>query len=428
MNTTVTAAWRAEADARISAHRQADFSVLLRDAAGQPLPGAPLQAQLRRHAFGFGTAIAHGPWASEEVGERYRAFILRHFNCLVCENEMKWYAVSAKGPEEDYAQADALLDWAGRHQLKMRGHCLFWTRNKFIQPWLQALSPQALRAAMERHLEAKVRRYHGRVTCWDVNNEMLDGAFYAARLGPDIDAWMFREAARLSPGTPLFVNEFAILGSVEKTDRYLALIAALRDRGAPVTGIGVQEHGAERLIVPTDQPDQPETLPERARREGLTAEGFLATLDRLATPGLPIHLTEISAKSPDATRRADALEMLFRLGFSHPAVESILLWGFWANCHWLGAEAALVDADWNLTEAGERISHLLTREWTTTAHLTTGPDGVARFRGFAGDYEISTSGACIHTSLSKSAPAATVCLPGGSAAGEPPATPTERKP
>jgi hypothetical protein len=50
----------------------------------------------------------------------------------------------------------------------------------------------------------------------------------------------------------------------------------------------------------------------------LTAEPFLGTLDRLhGETGLPIHLTEISAKFPDATRRGELLEMIFRLGFSH---------------------------------------------------------------------------------------------------------------
>ena len=31
--------------------------------------------------------------------------------------------------------------------------------------------------------------------------------------------------------------------------------------------------------------------------------------------------------------------------YGHPAVEGILMWGFWAGAHWRGADAALVDLD-----------------------------------------------------------------------------------
>lgn len=404
--------WRPAADAAIERHRRHNFTVRVTDPAGAPLPGRVIRLRLTRHAFGFGTAINHGPWSDAgRDGEAYRAFILRHFNTLVCENEMKWYATSPTGPAENYTQVDALLAWAEQHGLAMRGHCLLWGRNKFVPAWQQALPPAALRRAVFDHVATKARRYHGRVTCWDVNNEMLDGAFYAARLGPDTDAAVFREAAAHTPGTPLYVNEFALLGSAEKTDRMLALIDALRDRGAPVGGIGVQEHGAERLIVPTDRPDEPDTLPERARREGLTATAFHATLDQLATRGLPVHLTEISAKSADGRRRADALEMLYRLAFAHPAVEAILIWGFWAKCHWLGADAALVDADWQLTEAGERISHLLTQEWTTDVTAIADARGEVAFRGFAGDYACDIDGANSRLRLDRHQPSGQIRLP-----------------
>jgi hypothetical protein len=122
----------------------------------------------------------------------------------------------------------------------------------------------------------------------------------------------------------------------------------------------------------------------------LTPASFLETLDRLyAATGLPIHLTEISAKTPDAARRADVLEMLFRLAFSHQAVQAILLWGFGATTHWMGPEAALMDADGTLTPAGDRISRLLSEEWTTRGSALTGADGRIRFRGFNGSYMLS---------------------------------------
>ena len=413
------AEWRSEADRRIERCRKGDLVVKVRGRDRSPAKDVRVAYRLVRHAFLFGTAIAYAPFAdASEIGRRYRQFILDHFSALVCENEMKWYANEAERGREDYAPADALLAFADENGLAMRGHCLFWDAQEWAQPWLAALDQNALRAAMERRLAASVSRYAGRLVSWDVNNEMLDGSFYGKRLGPDGAAWMFREAARLDPKTPLFVNEYGILGEPERIECYLALIRDLRARGARVDGIGIQSHDSDRLtadgvtmLAPGDRPWYLYTRP-------LTPTAFLATLDRLhGETGLPIHLTEVTAKFPDAARRGELLEMLFRLGFSHEAVEAIMLWGFSANTHWMGPDAALTSADGTLNPAGARISRLLHEEWTTQGSATTGADGGITFRGFYGRYalEVATSDGlkiAREVLLTRSAPAAVVELTG----------------
>lgn len=113
----------------------------------------------------------------------------------------------------------------------------------------------------------------------------------------------------------------------------------------------------------------------------------LARLDRLAATGLPIHLTEISAKSVSEERRAEALETLFRVGYSHPGVEAILLWGFWGKIpRWWTRIGRCF-------EPGRRLARLLLETWRTTAHPETDAEGVAKFRGFYGTYEITAAGA-----------------------------------
>jgi GH35 family endo-1,4-beta-xylanase len=408
-----SAEWRSEADRRIERLRKGDLVVEVRGRDGTPVKNVRVEYRLARHAFLFGTAIAYAPFADAgESGRHYRQFIVDHFSALVCENEMKWYANEVERGREDYTAADALLAFAEQNGLAMRGHCLFWDAQQWIQPWLDALDQNALRAAMERRLAASVSRYAGRLVSWDVNNEMLDGPYYRKRLGPDIDAWMFREAARLDPKTPLFVNEYGILGVPERVERCLALIRDLRARGAQVGGIGIQSHDCDRLTVDGVMTLAPGDRPWYLYTSPLTPAAFLATLDRLhAETGLPIHLTEISAKFPDAARRGELLEMLFRLGFSHEVVEAIMLWGFSAKTHWMGPDAALTNADGTLNPAGARISRLLREEWTTQGTATTGADGCIVFRGFYGRYELKVEtpdGRKIaqEVSLTKSAPAA----------------------
>ena len=409
--------WRSEADSRIESLRKGDLEVDFRGHDGAPLKNTRVEYRLKRHSFLFGTAIAHAPFVDAgNDGRNYRQFILDHFSALVCENEMKWYATEVEHGREDYAPADAMLAFGEQNGLAMRGHCLFWEKEEFAQPWLSALDQSGTRAAMERRLTATVGRYAGRLVSWDVNNEILDGSYYRRRIGPDATAWMFREAARLDPKALLFVNEYGILADPEKTERYLELIRDLRARGAQVGGIGVQSHDLDRLAVDGRMELAPGERPEWLLTTPITAEAFLATLDRLhGETGLPIHLTEASAKFPDATRRADLLEMLFRLGFSHEAVEAIMLWGFGATTHWMGPDAALMNADGTLTAAGSRISHLLREEWTTRGNAVTGADGRVAFRGFYGSYEVDVSaggGPAIvqEVRLIKSAPRAAVQL------------------
>jgi len=407
--------WRADADARIERLRQGDFTVEVRDAAGAPLAMKSVAYSLKRHEFLFGTAIAYAPFADPGPdGQAYRRFILEHFSGLVCENEMKWYDNEAVQGQEDYAPADALLAFAEQNHLLMRGHNLFWAKKKYAMPWLASLGPDGLRAAMERRLQDTVTRYRGRVICWDVDNEMLDGTFFEDQLGADIVPWMFTEAARLDPGARLFVNEYAILGNPEKTERLLALVHRLQAAGAAVGGIGIQSHDTDRL---TDDPTAPPPggeRPEWMMKTPLTPAMFLATLDRIyADTKLPVHLTEISARTPDAEKRGQALEMLFRLGFSHESVQAILLWGFGAKTHWMGPDAALMNADNTLNAAGRRISHLLREEWTTAGSLKAVPASGARFRGFYGTYGVTVllaDGRRLEreVTLSKSSPTATL--------------------
>ena len=386
--------WRSAADSRIERLRKGDFTVEVRGRDGAPLKGTRVEYRLTRHSFLFGAAIAYAPFADAgDSGRAYRQFILDHLNALVCENEMKWYATEVERGREDYSQADALLGFAEQNGFAMRGHCLFWDKEEFVQAWLRPLEKRELQAAVERRLNSVVRRYAGRLVSWDVNNEVLDGGFYSQRFGPDATAWMFREAARLDPRTPLFVNEYGFFGDTVKVGRYLDFIRDLEARGAQVGGIGVQSHDCDRLtpdgrllLAPGKRPDWLLTTP-------ITAESFLDTLDRLHDEtGLPIHLTEVSAKYPDAARRGELLEMLLRLGFSHAAVQAILLWGFAAKTHFLGPDAELTNEDGTLNAAGERISHLLREEWTTRGSGTTGADGRVVFRGFFGSYAVRVNG------------------------------------
>jgi len=384
--------WRAEANQRIEAHRKGDFTLRIVDGSGKPQSGVPVHVRLIRHEFLFGTAVNTGLLTAKSGdGQRYREFLSRNFSALVAENCMKWYHVEKTRGTFDFAEGDAIADFADKHDFKLRGHCLLWDKQKFLPAWAKELPAAELEPLAVAQVRRMAERYRGRLVAWDVNNEMLDGGHYARTIRPEVNAEFFKIARETDPGTPLFVNEYHIVDSDERTDAYLALIQSLRDQGTGPDGIGIQEHASERMAAGTKiEGDQ---LVERQSTDRLDPEGMWKRLDRLAATALPIHITEVSARTADEGRRADALEAMYRTAFAHPGVEAIMIWGFWEKSHWIGREAALVAADWSLLPAGKRIfEDLLSREWTTDLTAVTDADGTIRFRGFFGTYSVQSPG------------------------------------
>lgn len=83
--------WRDDANARIEQFRKGDLSISVIDAAGNAVPGAAVEVEMQRHAFGFGTAVKasriNGGGGADNA--MYREKILENFNHVVFENDLK---------------------------------------------------------------------------------------------------------------------------------------------------------------------------------------------------------------------------------------------------------------------------------------------------------------------------------------------------
>lgn len=80
---------------------------------------------------------------------------------------------------------------------------------------------------------------------------------------------------------------------------------------------------------------------------------------------------------------------MLREAFPHPAVEGIILWGFWA-LYMSRENAHLVNAEDKINAAGKRYL-ALKKEWLTHAPGHIDAQGEFRFRGFYGTYKIEIS-------------------------------------
>lgn len=315
-----------------------------------------------QNSFPFGSCITRRSIDNEKMVR----FLVKNFNWAVFGNELKWSWTEPQRGNFNYKDVDELLEFCKNQNLEVRGHCIFWEVEYAVQPWVQSLNNSDLITAVQNRLTQLLTRYKGKFRHYDVDNEMLHGSFYKDRLGNDIHANMFGTSHQLDPSATLFVNDYHIEDGSDvrsSPEEYIRQILDLQQQGAPVGGIGIQGH--------IDSPVGPVVS---------------SALDKLATLGLPIWFTELDVSSTNEFVRAEDLEVMLREAFAHPAVEGVILWGFW-ELYMSRENAHLVNAEGKINAAGKRYL-ALKKEWLSRARGYIDAQGEFRFRGFYGTYDI----------------------------------------
>lgn len=342
--------------------RKRDVVLKFTSSGSSPAAGTFVKIRQTQNSFPFGSCIGRSSIDNEDIVD----FFTKNFNWAVFENELKWYWTEAQRGNFNYKDADTLLNLCTSHNMQLRGHCIFWESEGAVQSWIRGLSRDDMMSAVQSRLKDLLTRYKGKFKHYDVNNEMLHNSFYQDHLGKDIRANMFKMASQLDPSPLLFVNDYSIEDGTDarsSPEKYIDHILDLQKQGAPVGGIGIQGH----ITSPV-------------------GAVVCSALDKLGTLGLPIWFTEVDVSSVNEHVRADDLEVMIREAFAHPAVEGVMLWGFWEllmsrdNAH-------LVNAEGDVNEAGKRLL-ALRQEWLTRARGYVNEEGEFEYRGFHGVYEV----------------------------------------
>jgi endo-1,4-beta-xylanase len=158
-----------------------------------------------------------------------------------------------------------------------------------------------LQEVMEAHIAGSLALTRGRITDWDVVNEVvadpdvlpdqdLRDSIWHRAIGDRYLDIAFQAARAADPGARLVLNEYGIEASWARADEKRArLMRALRgmlSRGVPVQAVGIQAH------MPLDQPFAPAP--------------FAAFLRELRGMGLDVLLTELDVIEPEgATLREE---------------------------------------------------------------------------------------------------------------------------
>lgn len=369
--------WRRQAESNIEKYRKGDLRITLTDAEGKPLTGAPVKLEMISHAFGFGCYADDAPVLMEGAdGDRFRKEFVTLFNRAIVP--MFWGPGNAENGAygwENPVCRDRYLriaKWCHENGLTTQAHVLTWPSSMYVPPDVPALkaTPEKLQQRTVAHIRDVIAANGDSLDEYQVLNEPCATREFIDAVGMDAVAGWFRAARAAAPGKPLVINDNGILSKYpDKQEDYEALIMDLLKRGAPVDGIGFQGHIGSSLPPP---------------------ELLWRIFDRFGKFGLPIHITEFTVSLEDAALQAEYTGDFLLAAFSHPAVESVTQWGFWAGKHY-DPRVALFSREWKLRPNGEVYRDLVLKQWRTNVDGATGEDGVFATRAFYGDYRVTVS-------------------------------------
>lgn len=379
----------AKLEKSISEHRKGEIVIKAKK-------GAKVSIEQQKHEFWFGCAISDGIFngrAEEADVKMYKEKFLENFNSAVTENAVKWPGMERRKGEVDYSLVDAMLEWTDENEMPLRAHNLFWGIEKFIQPWVKELSDEELEKTLKNRAETVTARYKGRFTEYDLNNEMIHGNYYEERLGPDITKKMAQWAHNGDPGIKLYLNDYDILTG-NKLNEYMAHIRKLLAQGVPIDGIGVQGH---------------------LHAESFDRSELKRSLDSIAQFNLPIKITEFNMPGQrskyyqnrdleltpeEEKQKAADLVDYYKICFAHPAVDGILMWGFWEGANWI-PQSSLYKRDWTPTPAADAYQDLIFSEWWTSESGKTNRKGELAVPAFFGTYIVTVDGETREVDLKK---------------------------
>lgn len=235
------------------------------------------------------------------------ALIIKEFNSVTAENDMKPGVLHPTENTWNWKNADDIMAFAKRHNIAVRGHNLLWhsqdARWMFTGPDGKPSSKELVLQRLRDHIHTVMKRYKGQIYAWDVVNEAVqDGAdstviyrtgspWWNLFKSPEFIEAAFRYAREADPSAKLYYNDYSSESDTKHRKIY-KLVKNLKDKGVPIDGVGFQAHW--KINSPTVQQ-------------------LRTAMDEIISLGLDIQFTELdvdirvpAALTPNATPAAGA--------------------------------------------------------------------------------------------------------------------------
>lgn len=294
-----------------------------------------------KNYFSIGVAVAPRNLTGPEAD-----LIVQQFNSLTPENAMKMGPIHPEENRYYWNDADAIVDFAQKHGLKVRGHNLCWHTQ--TPPWFftdaagKPVSREVLLDRLKQHIQTVAGRYKGKIYAWDVVNEAVPDkgpdvyrkSKFFEIIGEDYIEKAFTYAHEADPQATLFYNDYNT-EDASKRERIYQLIKKLKEKGVPIQGVGLQGHWS--IYEPTAR-----ELDESIRRfAGLGLQVQITELDVSVYPKeherRPRRDTDRSEFTTDMRdKQAAHYKMLFEVFRKHKGeITNVTFWNVSDKSTWL---------------------------------------------------------------------------------------------
>jgi endo-1,4-beta-xylanase len=295
--------------------------------------GASPAASTHSRRGGYGAAATLADLQSDV---RLQNAITKYCTQIVPVYELKWPTLRPDPHSFAFDKADALLDFARRNGLTMRGHNLVWYAD--LPDWTKQIKDAAgAERALRDHIATVTSYYRGKLTSWDVVNEAIPEypkrpterreSLWLNLLGTNYMRMAFRTAADADPDVQLVLNDYDIESVGERFAARRAtlrnIVSDLLDTGTPLHAVGLQSHLHGELEIDTD--------------------GHAKCVAEFRSWGLDVIVTELDvddSRLPAAVAERDAIvakrvhDVLSTISSEAP-LKSVLTWGLADRYSWI---------------------------------------------------------------------------------------------
>ena len=329
--------------------------------------------------FKFGTCLP----SMELQDSTAMALVLKEFNSITCENEMKPDATIDKSKSTDtniavsLSSCASILDFCVQNNIAVRGHTLIWhsqTPTWFFKENFDSNGAWVSKDVMDKRMESYIKNMFEAIKtqyptlnlyAYDVANECIsDGAVYGnpstycrtagANTGNGYSPWVqiygdnsfvekaFTYARKYAPsGCKLFYNDY----NEYMGDKMLAIkdmVQDLYNKGL-LDGMGMQSH------LDTTWP---------------SAEGYKTALDLYNSIGCEIQVTELDIATPNgdetahAQRYKEIMQAILDTYNNGHNITAVCVWGTTDKYSWRDEDVLLFDDNYQAKQSYSEIFNL----------------------------------------------------------------------
>ena len=374
----------------IEKYRKADADCRLKNVKA----GTEVQITQTSHHFLFGGNIfLFGDLGSPEKNKRYEDTFGSLFNAATVpfywktlEPEQGSPRYEAGGPYIYRRPAtDPVVSFCESKKINMNGHAIIYGMRRWGHPSWTPEDRKKMEELFKAHVQELATRYKGRIQRWDIVNEPTDQANRGI-MPDDYTYKCFVWAMKYFPDSvKLNINDSDMHWDMPLYRRYLEIVRNLIDRGIRIDNVGMQIH--------IFNPKESREIANGA--DILTPEKIYERLDYMSGAERPLHVSEVTISAPDDTEEGKAIQAgiaknLYRLWFSYPNVIGITWWNVADGGAAPGEPSFSGIYDKNLQPKPVYyvLDSLINHEWKTNTMVKPDKDGVIKFRGFKGRYQL----------------------------------------